>query len=297
VQRSHIPTNLEAATSNWAENLLHAGKIAFASAALAVATTTVVPPPAQAMTKADLVQLSYDQVKGTGLAGRCSTVEGADSITVKNGDKLVDMCLEPTSFAIEHDFSDKRGVEKKFVQAHPITRETFTLDAVEGPLEVQNGNLVFHEQDGMDYNPVTLKDNTRGEGYPMLFNIKDLQAIGIGDKFRPGSVFGGHFNTPSYRTGLFQDPRGRGGTTGYDAFPGLLALHTGMEGDDALYKENNKVFDESPGTIEFEVDQVDDDEIGGTFVSIQKGDSDRGAHNALNILVKGVWYARVDEPV
>lgn len=246
------------------------------------------------MTKADLVQLSYDQVKGTGLAGRCSTVEGSDTITVKNGDKLVDLCVEPTSFAIEHEFSDKRGVESRFVPAHPITRETFTLDAVEGPLDVQNGNLVFHEKDGMDYNPVTLKDNTRGEGYPMLFNIKDLQAIGIGDKFRPGSVFGGHFNTPSYRTGLFQDPRGRGGTTGYDAFPGLLALHTGMEGDDSLYKENNKVFDESSGTIEFEVDQVDDDEIGGTFVSVQKGDSDRGAHDANNILVKGVWYARID---
>lgn len=281
--------------NKWAEDLLNAGKVALASAALAVTATTIVPPQAHAVTKADLVQLSYDQVKGTGLAGRCATVEGQDSITVKNGEKLVDLCVEPTSFAIEHDFSDKRGEDKHFVAAHPITRETFTLDAVEGPLEVQNGNLVFHEKDGMDYNPVTLKDQTRGEGYPMLFNIKELEAYGIGDKFRPGSVWGGHFNTPSYRTGLFQDPRGRGGTTGYDAFPGLLALHTSMEGDDALYKENNKVFDESAGSIEFKVDQVDDDEIAGTFVSLQKGDSDRGAHDALNILVKGVWYARVDE--
>ena len=266
-----------------------------ASAALAITTSTMAPPAAQAVTKADLVQLSYDQVKGTGLAGRCATVAGSDSITVHNGDKLVDLCVEPTSFAIEHDFSDKRGEQRRFVDAHPITRETFTLDAVEGPLEVKNGNLVFHEKDGMDYNPVTLKDNTQGEGYPMLFNVKQLEAIGIGDKFRPGSVWGGHFNTPSYRTGLFQDPRGRGGTTGYDAFPGLLALHTGLEGDDELYKENNKVFDESSGTIEFLVDQVDGDEMAGTFVSIQKGDSDRGAHDALNILVKGVWYGRVDE--
>lgn len=39
---------------------------------------------------------------------------------------------------------------------------------------------------------------------------------------KPGFEFGGKFGVPSYRTGLFLDPKGRGGNTGYD-FPVALA--------------------------------------------------------------------------
>lgn len=306
------------------DDLVNAGKVA-ATAALAFGLATA---PAHAMTKTELQQLSYLQVKGTGLANRCSDVDGDDWIKPTSGQKIVDMCIEPTSFGIEHEFANKKGQapEKKFVPAHVMTRQTYTLDAVEGPLTVDNGKLVFHEKEGLDYSPVTLKDNTRGEGFPLLFNVKELVAEGSDEVIKPGFTFSGQFKTPSYRTGLFQDPKGRGGTvsldnvlllnllstplsvshsqrfflpscfiqTGYDVQPGLWALQTGMEGDDRIFKENNKIFDESLGRIEMQVDQVDDNEIGGVFVSLQKGDSDMGAHEANNILIKGKWYARVE---
>jgi len=269
------------------------GGAALATAfALGLATTSL---PANAMTKAENAQLSYLQVKGTGLANRCADVTGEDRIQPTSGQTIVEMCMEPTSFAIEHEFgNEQKGITREFVPARIITRQTYSLDAIEGPITIENGNLVFHEKEGIDYAPVTLKDKTRGEGYPLMFNIKGLVAEGSGDTIKPGFSMKGKFKTPSYRTGLFQDPKGRGGTTGYDVQPGLLALQTGMEGDERIYKENNKVFDESEGQVEFLVDQVDDKEVGGVFVSLQKGDSDMGAHEALDILIKGKWYARVE---
>jgi len=44
--------------------------------------------PAQAITKSELNQLSYLQVKGTGLANRCPEVIGEGSITPKGGQKV-----------------------------------------------------------------------------------------------------------------------------------------------------------------------------------------------------------------
>jgi photosystem II oxygen-evolving enhancer protein 1 len=267
-----------------------AGVLAFGLA------TVEVPKQANAMTMADREQLSYLQVKGTGLANRCSDVDGEGSIQVSNGQRLVDLCIEPKAFAIEEDFggnSDK--IDKKFVPAKVMTRQTYTLDAIEGPIAIENGKLVFYEKEGLDYSPITLKSPMRGEGNPMLFNVKQLVAKGDGTIIKPGYMLTGDFKTPSYRTGLFQDPKGRGGTTGYDMAVALPALQSGIEGDDRLYAENNKVFDESIGHIEMQVSQVDADtnEIGGVFVSLQKGDSDMGAHEAKNILIKGIFYGRL----
>ena len=50
---------------------------------------------------------------------------------------------------------------------------------------------------------------------------------------------------PSYRTGAFLDPKGRGMTSGYDfahALPGLQNGNT-KQGEEELFNENNKKFD------------------------------------------------------
>ena len=63
-----------------------------------------------------------------------------------------------------------------------------------------------------------------------------------------------------FSTGLFLDPKGRGGTTGYDMAVALPGLQSGEEGDDDLFKENNKTFDITDGKIEFEVNKVNAEE-------------------------------------
>ena len=58
---------------------------------------------------------------------------------------------------------------------------------------------------------------------PFLFTVKNILAKGTGDTVKPGFKFEGEFKVPSYRTGLFLDPKGRGATTGYDYTVGLAA--------------------------------------------------------------------------
>lgn len=100
--------------------------------------------------------------------------------------------------------------------------------------------------------------------------MKDLvaKASSGGNSIKPGFQMGGGFRTPSYRTGLFLDPKGRGGSTGYDMAVALPGLQSGIEGDAEMFKENNKVFDVTDGNIEFEVNRVDKEagEIGGARV-------------------------------
>lgn len=272
--------------------LSNLGKAAISGAiAVSIAAT-----PAEALTKAEINNLSYLQVKGTGLAGHCAEVIGEDSIKPTSGSKLVDMCIEPKAFAIEEDVGGKNGkTERKFVKAKALTRQTYTLDLMEGPISMEDGKLTFTEKEGMDYAATTLK-LPGGQDIPMLFTVKDLVAKGDGDTFKPGFQLAGDFQTPSYRTGLFLDPKGRGGTTGYDTAVAFQALQTSEEGDAILYNENNKVFQITPGRIEMEVNKVnaEESEIGGVFVSTQLADSDMGAHTPKRVLVKGVFYAKVD---
>ncbi len=70
--------------------------------------------PAQALTKAQLSSLSYEQVKGTGLANRCPDVVGEQSIALKNGQKykITDFCMEPTSWQVNKTTS---------TQPHPLS--------------------------------------------------------------------------------------------------------------------------------------------------------------------------------
>jgi len=272
------------------DDLANVGKIALAGAFAA----GIAVAPAQALTKSEINQLSYLQVKGTGLANRCAEVVGEGSITPKSGQKLVDMCIEPKAWAVEEEIGKGGKTEKKFVNSKVMTRQTYTLEGIEGVLE-NNGQIVFKEQEGIDYAACTVQ-LPGGERVPFLFTVKDLVAKGNGGSFKPGFQMGGDFNVPSYRTGLFLDPKGRGGTTGYDMAVALPGLQSGEEGDDELFKENNKTFDITQGRIEMEVNKVnvEEQEIGGVFVATQLGDTDMGSKVPKKILTKGIFYARVE---
>mmetsp|Transcript_22071 Transcript_22071/g.36536 ORF Transcript_22071/g.36536 Transcript_22071/m.36536 type:complete len:304 (+) Transcript_22071:58-969(+) len=271
-------------------NLKDAGKAALAGAiAFGIAAA-----PAQALTKSQINELSYLQVKGTGLANRCAEVIGDDSITPKAGQRLVDMCIEPKAWAVEEDVGKGGKTEKKFVNSKVMTRQTYTLEGIQGKIDT-SGGITFIEQEGIDYAPTTVQ-LPGGERVPFLFTVKDLVAKGNGGTFKAGFQMGGDFNTPSYRTGLFLDPKGRGGTTGYDMPQGLPGLQSGEEGDDELFAETNKTFDITQGRIEMEVNKVnaDDSEIGGVFVATQLSDTDMGSKIPKKVLTKGIFYAKVE---
>jgi photosystem II oxygen-evolving enhancer protein 1 len=272
-------------------DLANLGKAALAGAV----AVGIAAAPAQAITKAELNSLSYLQVKGTGLANRCPEVVGEDSITPKSGSRLVEMCIEPKAFAVEEEIGKAGKTEKKFVNSKVMTRQTYTLDGVEGSLDVSGGNIVFKEEEGIDYAATTVQ-LPGGERVPFLFTVKDLVAKGSGSTFKPGFQMGGEFSTPSYRTGLFLDPKGRGGTTGYDMAVALPGLQSGEEGDAELFAENNKTFETYKGRIEMEVNKVnaEESEIGGVFVATQFGDTDMGSKVPKKILTKGIFYARVE---
>uniref|UniRef100_A0A7S0KYC8 Oxygen-evolving enhancer protein 1 n=1 Tax=Asterionellopsis glacialis TaxID=33640 RepID=A0A7S0KYC8_9STRA len=273
------------------DDIANAGKAALAGA-IAVG---MIAQPAQALTKSEINSLSYLQVKGTGLANRCAEVVGEDSITPKAGSRLTEMCIEPKAWAVEEEVGKGGKTEKKFVNSKVMTRQTYTLEGIEGNLDVAGGNIVFSEKEGIDYAPTTIQ-LPGGERVPFLFTVKDLVAKGNGGAFKPGFQMGGDFNTPSYRTGLFLDPKGRGGTTGYDMAVALPGLQSGEEGDAELFKENNKTFDITQGRIEMEVNKVnaEESEIGGVFVATQLGDTDMGSKVPKKILTKGIFYAKVE---
>jgi len=250
---------------------------------------------ANAITSEVRNQLSYEQVKGTGLANRCNEVVGKDSISVPgSGYSLVDVCLEPKTWQVEEQVANKKGdVSKQFVNTKLMTRQTYTLDGISGKLSGGSG-ITFTEEDGIDYAPTTVQ-LPGGERVPFLFTVKELVAKGNGGAFKPGYEFGGTFKVPSYRTGLFLDPKGRGMTTGYDQAQALAASQTGTDSQGELEGEINKVFDVFDGTIEFAVSQVNaaEGEIGGVFVSSQASDTDLGSKTPKKVLSKGIFYGRV----
>jgi len=269
------------------------GGAAFAGA-LALGIATTAPAPANALTKSQIQELSYLQVKGTGLANRCAEVIGTGEIKPKTGQQLVDMCIEPKAWAVEEEIGRGGKTEKKFVNSKVMTRQTYTLEGIQGKLSVDK-EITFTEKEGIDYAATTIQ-LPGGERVPFLFTVKDLVAKGNGATFKAGFQMGGDFNTPSYRTGLFLDPKGRGGTTGYDMAVALPGLQSGEEGDDELFGENNKTFDVTKGRIEMEVNKVnvEEQEIGGVFVATQLSDTDMGSKIPKKVLTKGIFYARVE---
>lgn len=253
--------------------------------------------PANAISKQDLLSLSYEQVKGSGLANRCSDVTGSGSIQINGKKKITNLCLEPTSFQVEEVVGVSKGEAKKeFVNTKLMTRQTYSLEGVSGTLSTDGGKATFTEEDGIDYAATTVQ-LPGGERVPFLFSIKNLIAKSSSSgPIKAGFDLSGSFQVPSYRTGAFLDPKGRGTTSGYDFAQALPASNTGNDMQDKLAKENDKKFDLLKGDIEFVVNAVDQEngEIGGVFVSTQPSDTDMGSKTPKTILLKGKFFANVE---
>lgn len=246
---------------------------------------------------ADSGALTYEQIRGTGLANTCPKLEETKrgSIAIGSGDNYIlrELCLEPTSYFVKQEPVSKRQTAE-FVQGKPLTRKTTTLDQVSGRLRLESdGSLSFIEEDGFDFQATTVL-LPGGEEVPFLFTIKGLVA-----RTQPGlqgintsTDFEGEFKVPSYRTSNFLDPKGRGLATGYD---NAVALPAQADSDE-LGKENVKAFVTGRGKISLQVSKVDSDtgEIAGTFESLQPSDTDMGGKEPVDVKIRGNFYARVE---
>jgi len=248
-------------------------------------------------TQSEIASLTYEQIKGTGLANTCPRVEApsdAAKISVGGGYRLNNFCLEPTKFQVLEEKLTKEGLVTQPVDTKVTTRQTYTLTGMEGSLASEGGKLTFREQDGIDYAASTVQ-LPGGERVPFLFTVKQLVAQANTNNIDGTTKFSGKFKVPSYRTGLFLDPKGRGTTTGYDQAVALPAMQAG--GDEQMFKENNKKFEVLDGTIEFKVTGVNSElgEIGGVFVQQQPSDTDLGSKQPKQVLLKGTWFGTIEK--
>jgi photosystem II oxygen-evolving enhancer protein 1 len=241
---------------------------------------------AGAVTYDELQGLTYLQVKGTGLANTCPVVEGGVSgKEIKAGDYALErFCMKPTSFTVKEESQFKQG-ESEFSKTRLMTRLTYTLDGMTGSFKVgSDGSVNVQENDGLDYAPVTVQ-LPGGERVPFLFTLKEFTGKGN------TSQFGGDFVVPSYRGSSFLDPKGRGGSTGYDNAVALPARADSEE----LQKENQKNTAALKGSAVFNVAKYDPatGEIAGVFESIQPSDTDLGAKVPKDVKITGLWYANL----
>merc|ERR1712072_588854 len=255
--------------------------------AVILTTAVLISSTCNALTFDELQGLTYLQVKGSGLANTCPIIEGGSSNLkdLSAGDYTFDkFCLEPTSFKVKEE-SQFKGGDSEFVDTKLMTRLTYTLDDMSGSLKVSgDGKVSFLEEDGIDYAPTTVQ-LPGGERVAFLFTVKQLNANGSLDNFS------GEFNVPSYRGSSFLDPKGRGGSTGYDTAVALPA-----RGDDEeLAKENTKNTAALKGSIVLSTAKVDptSGEIAGVFQSVQPSDTDLGAKSPKDVKVTGLWYTRL----
>jgi photosystem II oxygen-evolving enhancer protein 1 len=245
--------------------------------------------------------LTYDQIRGTGLANNCpslaETSRGSIPIEAGGTYKLTGLCLQPTTYFVKEEPTNKRQ-EAEFVPGKLLTRFTSSIDQVQGTLKVgSDGTLTFTEEDGLDFQAITIQ-LPGGEQVPFLFTIKELVATSD-----PGVVaintstdFQGDFNVPSYRSAGFLDPKGRGVSTGYDNAVALPATDNSK-----LKRSNVKLADTKTraGKISLQVAKVNSatGEIGGIFESIQPSDTDLGARPALDVKIRGLFYARIEPSI
>jgi len=256
-------------------------------AAAALGLSLLMSGAANALTYDQLQGLTYLQVKGSGVANTCPVIEGgtSDLKALKPGNyNIGKMCMEPTSFKVkeESQFANK---EAEFVKTKLMTRLTYTLDEMSGKFKVDgSGNVELKEEDGIDYAAVTVQ-LPGGERVPFLFTVKELTAKGTLDGF------GGDFTVPSYRGSSFLDPKGRGGSTGYD---NAVALPARSDADE-LAKENTKSTVALKGQAVFSVAKYDPEtnEIAGVFESIQPSDTDLGSKAPKDIKITGLWYGQL----
>jgi photosystem II oxygen-evolving enhancer protein 1 len=242
--------------------------------------------------------LTYDDIVGTGLANTCpqlrETVRG--SIPLDKGKSYVikELCLEPSDYAVKEEGTNKRA-EAKFVKGKIMTRKTSTLEQITGPLDFNSdGTLTFTEKEGIDFQAITVLMPNK-ELVPFLFTTKSFVAKTDDpvSSINTSTTFSGGYRVPSYRTSNFLDPKGRGLTTGYQS-----AMSKPASGDsEEIAKENTKRFVVGSGKMTLLVSKVDgaSGEIGGIFEAIQPSDTDMGGKEPLDVRVRGLFYALVEE--
>ncbi|WZZ04617.1 hypothetical protein YC2023_090538 [Brassica napus] len=259
---------------------------ALATSALVVSGASAEGAPKR-LTYDEIQSKTYMEVKGTGTANQCPTIDGgSETFSFKPGKYAgKKFCFEPTSFTVKAE-SVSKNAPPEFQNTKLMTRLTYTLDEIEGPFEVSSdGSVNFKEEDGIDYAAVTVQ-LPGGERVPFLFTVKQLDASGKPDNFT------GKFLVPSYRGSSFLDPKGRGGSTGYD---NAVALPAGGRGDEEeLSKENVKNTAASVGEITLKVtkSKPETGEVIGVFESLQPSDTDLGAKVPKDVKIQGVWLTQ-----
>ncbi|MCM1981327.1 photosystem II manganese-stabilizing polypeptide [Lyngbya confervoides] len=240
--------------------------------------------------------LTYNEIRNTGLANVCPTLgesaRGAFAIDPDESYEMTALCLQPLNFFVKEEPKNPRQ-KAEFVEAKLVTRETTSLESIEGPIEIQaDGSLKFIEKDGMDFQPVTVK-LTDGELVPFLFTVKELtlQTQPNISSITTSTDFQGTYEVPSYRTSNFLDPKGRGLTSGYD---NAVARPAAADADE-LSRANTKRFSVGEGALALQVAKVDGEtgEIAGTFESIQPSDTDMGVKEPLEIKIQGLFYGHI----
>ncbi|MEH2177057.1 photosystem II manganese-stabilizing polypeptide [Nostoc sp.] len=241
--------------------------------------------------------LTYDQIRGTGLANKCpqlaETSRGSIPIDSSQSYTIKELCLEPTSFFIKEEPANKRQ-EAEFVAGKLLTRYTSTIDQVQGDLKVNADNsLTFKETDGLDFQAITVQ-LPGGERVPFLFTIKNLVAQSQPSltSINTSTDFEGSFKVPSYRGAAFLDPKGRGVVSGYDNAVALPA----QADDEELTRTNVKRAENLNGKISLQIAKIDSSsgEIAGTFESEQPSDTDLGAGEPKEVKIRGLFYGRVE---
>jgi photosystem II oxygen-evolving enhancer protein 1 len=86
---------------------------------------------AQALSYDDIQGQTYMQVKGSGRANLCPTLDnGQDASALKPGKYRVErFCMEPTKITVKEE-SQFKGGATEFVPTKLVTRLTYTLDQV-----------------------------------------------------------------------------------------------------------------------------------------------------------------------
>ncbi|WP_066383755.1 MULTISPECIES: photosystem II manganese-stabilizing polypeptide [unclassified Anabaena] len=241
--------------------------------------------------------LTYEQIRGTGLANKCpqlgETSRGSIPLDSSQSYAIKELCLEPTNFFVKEEPANKRQVAE-FVPGKLLTRYTSTIDQVSGNLKINPDNsLTFVEDDGLDFQAITVQ-LPGGERVPFLFTIKNLVAQtqpGL-NSLNTSTDFEGSFKVPSYRGAAFLDPKGRGIVSGYDNAVALPA----QADDEELTRANVKRAEILNGKISLQVAKVDSStgEIAGTFESEQPSDTDLGSAEPKEVKIRGLFYARVE---
>ncbi|HAC63203.1 MAG TPA: Photosystem II manganese-stabilizing polypeptide [Cyanothece sp. UBA12306] len=248
--------------------------------------------PANAVNPQDL---TYDEILNTGIANKCPQISEftRGSIPIEVGTTYVveDLCLEPQEYFVKEEPVNKRQVAE-FVPGKLLTRDTTSLEQISGTITVdEDGVLTLIEKGGIDFQPITVQ-LPGGEQVPFFFTMKNLVgSTGPGfTSINSSTDFEGDFKVPSYRGATFLDPKGRGLATGYD---NAVALPATADKEDYANVKQTPI---GKGSMSLQVTKVDQEtgEIAGVFESEQPSDTDLGAKEAVEVKIRGIFYARVE---